>query len=195
MSVKLDGTMMKNGNVARFEHVTSEEIERHTPIVRKMISLYDYGTALTYDEKFAAGLLGIAYAIESYDPRRDVKFSFWLAFQVDKTIRNEARAARRQLLRAPASLDEELDALDENALEIPEKREEERRRAALLDGVRNALERLDATSRRVVSALYLEGKTQREVAGELGRSQSWTSRLAAAALRAMRYELAKEGLA
>ena len=91
MSVKLDGTMMKNGNVARFEHVTSEEIERHTPIVRKMISLYDYGTALTYDEKFAAGLLGIAYAIESYDPRRDVKFSFWLAFQVDKTIRNDAR--------------------------------------------------------------------------------------------------------
>ena len=81
-----------------------------------------------------------------------------------------------------------------NAFEIPEKREEERRRAQLLDGVRNALAHLDATSRCVVSALYLEGKTQREVAEELGRSQSWTSRLAAA-LRAMRYELAKEGLA
>lgn len=195
MAINLDGTMKKNGSVARFERVTSAEIERHAPIVRKMISLYGYGTATTYDEKFAAGLLGVAYAIECYDPRRNVKFSFWLAYQVDKTIRNEARAARRQFLRAPASLDEALDVFDESALDLPEKREEERRRAKLLAAAKKALERLDANSRRVVSALFLEGKTQCEVAEELGRSQSWTSRLAAAALRDMRYELVKAGLA
>ncbi len=124
-----------------------------------------------------------------------MKFSFWLAYQVDKTIRNEARAARRQFLRAPASLDEALDVFDENALDLPEKREEERRRAKLFAAAKKALERLDAKSRRVVSALFFEGKTQREVAEELGRSQSWTSRFAAAALRDIRYELVKEGLA
>lgn len=82
--------------ISRFERATDEEIRRHLPLVRKMIDVHGYGRALNYDEKIAAGLLGVAFAVEKFDPGYGVKYSYWISFQIDKAIRNETRAVTRR---------------------------------------------------------------------------------------------------
>ena len=99
--------------ITKFERATSAEVERHIPIVRKMIELYGYGDALSYDEKFAAGLVGVAIAIERFDASRGVKYAYWLSYQIDKAIRNESRLVRRQRRRAVQPFDEDFDPIDE----------------------------------------------------------------------------------
>ena len=87
---------------------SSEEIELHIPLLRKMIALYDYGNALSYDEKFAAGLVGIAIALERYRPELNVKLSYWISFQIDCQIRMETRRVVTQRKFCPQSDSDEL---------------------------------------------------------------------------------------
>ena len=181
--------------ISRFERATSAEVERHVPIVRKMIELYGYGDALSYEEKFAAGLVGVAIAIERFDASRGVKYAYWLSYQIDKAIRNESRLVLRQRGRGVQPFEEDFDPIDENewqARTSSEEREERRELAALAVA---ALETLDPRSRRVVKALCFDGKTQEEIAKELGVSQSWTSRLARAAFKKLRREVERRSAA
>ena len=175
--------------ISRFTKATSAEVERHLPIVRRMIELYGYGDALDYEEKLASGLIGVAIAIETFDPSRNVKFAYWLAYQVDKTIRNESRQTTRRRRLCVQPLEEEFDPIDERGWEASQSREARGDRERLLALTVEALAGLDDRSRLVVTRLCLEGKTQEEVAREFGFSQSWTSRLARAALRKLRRKI------
>ena len=154
--------------ITKFERATSAEVERHIPIVRKMIELYGYGDALSYDEKFAAGLVGVAIAIERFDASRGVKYAYWLSFQIDKAIRNESRLVRRQRRRAVQPFDEDFDPIDERDWEDRSTRDDREERNARIDRVCAALKSLDERSQFVLSELHIEGKTQTEVARELG---------------------------
>ncbi len=175
--------------ITKFERATSAEVERHIPIVRKMIELYGYGDALSYDEKFAAGLVGVAIAIERFDASRGVKYAYWLSYQIDKAIRNESRLVRRQRRRAVQPFDEDFDPIDERDWEERATRDDREERNARIDRVCAALKSLDERSQFVLSELHIEGKTQTEVARELGVSQSRTSRIARDARARIRREV------
>ncbi len=175
--------------ITKFERATSAEVERHIPIVRKMIELYGYGDALSYDEKFAAGLVGVAIAIERFDASRGVKYAYWLSYQIDKAIRNESRLVLRQRRFGAQPFDDDFDPIDERDWETRASRDEREERETLVDRAVAALDSLDPRSRLVVRKLCFDGKTQEEIAKELGVSQSWTSRLARAAFKKMRREI------
>ena len=179
--------------ITKFERATSAEVERHIPIVRKMIELYGYGDALSYDEKFAAGLVGVAIAIERFDASRGVKYAYWLSYQIDKAIRNESRLVRRQRRRAVQPFDEDFDPIDERDWEERATRDDREERNARIDRVCAALKSLDERSQFVLSELHIEGKTQTEVARELGVSQSRTSRIARDARARIRREVEERG--
>ena len=150
---------------------SSEEIELHIPLLRKMIALYDYGNALSYDEKFAAGLVGIAIALERYRPELNVKLSYWISFQIDCQIRMETRREE------PGETDAERAAREDSA-------------ETLKRLMFESMAILPKRQRHILESLYLKGKTQREVAKELGVAQSWVSRLAKSALDKVKREIA-----
>lgn len=185
-----DETSLWNG-ISRFERATDEEVRRHIPIVRKMIELYGYGDALRYDEKLAAGMIGVAIAIERFDPARNVKFSYWLSYQIDKAIRNESRLVTRPRRLESSPPTDRFDPLDEGEWSRAEARLDREERARLAAAAVKAIDALEPRARRVVRGLIFEGRTQEELARELGVSQSWTSRLARAAFRKLRFALAK----
>ena len=175
--------------ISRFERATNEEVERHIPIVRRMIELYGYGDALSYDEKLAAGLIGVAIAVERFDAEKGVKYAYWLSYQIDKAIRNESRLVLRQRRFGAQPFDDDFDPIDERDWETRTSRDEREERETLVDRAVAALDSLDPRSRLVVRKLCFDGKTQEEIAKELGVSQSWTSRLARAAFKKMRREI------
>ncbi len=175
--------------ISRFERATNEEVERHVPIVRRMIELYGYGDALSYDEKLAAGLIGVAIAVERFDAEKGVKYAYWLSYQIDKAIRNESRLVLRQRHLGAQPLDDDFDPIDERDWELQATRDEREERETLVDRAVAALDSLDPRSRLVVRKLCFDGKTQAEIAEELGVSQSWTSRLARAAFKKLRREI------
>ena len=175
--------------ISRFERATNEEVERHVPIVRRMIELYGYGDALSYDEKLAAGLIGVAIAVERFDAEKGVKYAYWLSYQIDKAIRNETRLVLRQRRFGAQPFDDDFDPIDERDWEARTTEDEREERKTLVDRAVAALDSLDPRSRLVVRRLCFEGKTQEEIARELGVSQSWTSRLARAAFKKMRREI------
>ena len=175
--------------ISRFERATSAEVERHVPIVRKMIELYGYGDALSYDEKVAAGLIGVAIAVERFDASRGVKYAYWLSYQIDKAIRNENRLVMRQRRLGAQPLDDAFDPIDEREWDARMTEDEREERAAKIEHAVAALQTLDSRAQFIVRKLCFEGKTQTEVARELGISQSRTSRIAREAYQKLRREI------
>ena len=171
---------------------SSEEIELHIPLLRKMIALYDYGNALSYDEKFAAGLVGIAIALERYRPELNVKLSYWISFQIDCQIRMETRRAVTQRKFCPQSDSDELlfDPAEEPSETDAERAAREDSAETLKRLMFESMAILPKRQRHILESLYLKGKTQREVAKELGVAQSWVSRLAKSALDKVKREIA-----
>jgi len=174
--------------VAKFARATSEETMRHLPLVRHMIKARDYGDALSYDEKVGAGMIGVAAAIERYEEGRRAKLGTWIAYLVDKSIRNETRAERNRRKRCFPHSEFIADAPDARATEANELAEREEQ-TLMLELMREALETLDPRSKRVIEGVFLEGKSEAEVGKEFGVSQSWTSRIAKSALRRLKREI------
>ncbi len=169
--------------------IGSDEVSRHIPLLKRMIKLYGYGSALSYDEKFSAGLVGIALALEKYDPNRNVKRSYWISYQIDRAIRTEARRAASQTrLFATPDGDDAFDPIDEKSLSELDSQEDERERERLSRIAFEVVRTLPPRERSIVTKLFLEGKTQSEVAVEEGVAQSWISRVARSALGKVRRE-------
>ena len=166
----------------RFHKATSEEIERHIPLVRHVIKLYGYGDALAYDEKVAIGMIGIAVALERFDPTRNVKLSSWIAYQVDKALRNEIRYELRQrrcFTSGADGFEASVPSYSEEPVDAGIAREEN---ARLVKLALESLNELDSRSQRVIRGVVLEGRSQEDVGREIGATQSWTSRILQTAL-------------
>lgn len=169
----------------------SADVERHVPLLRKLIELYGYGKSLSYDEKFAAGLVAIAVALEKYDPARGVKLSYWISYQIDRAIRSESRsalAAKKRFARPDDDPDDEpIVPVDRRAPVDPLiEKEEQRKKDELKRLVYERLDALPPRERRIVCAIFLDGKPQRVVAKEERMTQSWVSRVCRAALDKIR---------
>ncbi|MBP5623106.1 MAG: sigma-70 family RNA polymerase sigma factor, partial [Thermoguttaceae bacterium] len=170
--------------------VGSDEVTRHIPLLKRMIKLYGYGNALSYEEKYSAGLVGIALALEKYDPSRDVKFSYWISYQIDRAIRTEARRAANHARRmAQADSDEAFDPIDERSLATEDDRDSAANRERLSNLAMEVVKTPPPKERSITLKLYVEGKTQSEVAVEEGVAQSWISRVAKSALGKVKREM------
>jgi RNA polymerase sporulation-specific sigma factor len=186
--ISTDRTLHWNG-VTNFT-VDSDEVTRHIPLLKRMIKLYGYGSALSYEEKFSAGLVGIALALEKYDPEKDVKFSYWISYQIDCAIRTESRrAANQRKKHALPDPDETFDPIDEKSWSDRDRVDELEEQGRLTQLALEVIETLPARDRAIVKKMYVEGKTQCEIAAEEGVAQSWVSRVAKSALGKVRREM------
>ncbi|MBQ9873729.1 MAG: sigma-70 family RNA polymerase sigma factor [Thermoguttaceae bacterium] len=177
----------------QFIKTTSRDVERHVPLLRRIIKLYDFGSVLDYDEKFAAGLVGIAIALERYDPNKNPSLACWIAYRVKREIQSEARKNRLQLrfYSQPQDEEERFDVPEEPKPTERELQELDDQKAEDIELVREIMRTLPQREREVLVKIYLEGKTQREVGQELGCAQSWVSRIAKSAEAKVRRECAR----
>lgn len=183
-----DRPLQWNG-VTKFT-VGSDEVTRHIPLLKRMIKLYGYGNALSYEEKYSAGLVGIALALEKYDPSRDVKFSYWISYQIDRAIRTEARRAANQTRRmTQIDPDETFDPIDERSMAEEDDLDSAENRERLSSLASEVVQTLPPRERSILLKLYVEGKTQSEIALEEGVAQSWISRVAKSALGKVKREM------
>ncbi len=174
--------------VSRFT-IDSADVESHIPLLRKILATKNYGPALSYDEKFAAGLLGLVLALERFEPGKGVKLAYWISFQIDCSIRMDIRTARRARKYRDSDADVEEQALQEVAVDEREQEEREKARENLRFLTEDAIENLPARDKKIVTELYWRGRTQEDLARELGVTQSYVSKICTSALNRVRREV------
>ncbi len=174
----------------RFHKASSEEIERHIPLARHVIKTRGYGEALSYEEKLSIGMIGIAVALERFDPTRNVKLSSWIAYQIDKALRNEIRYELRQRRGFASGADGFEASVPTRSIDPVDAEIQKEENARLVELALESLNELDQRSQRVVRGVILEGKSQEEVGREIGATQSWTSRIMLSALAKIKKKVA-----
>lgn len=154
-------TRSQNQQVKDLSQLSNADVETFAPVVRALIFSSNYGDALSFEEKFAAGIYGAAFGVASFDSTRGRTLKSWVRFKADSQIRSEIRKElrRRKIASRPLRFDER-DERDRGAVD-PSERIERREEYGVFQG---ALERLDARSRRIVLAIAVDGKKQKEVA-------------------------------
>lgn len=190
---KSNRTAAKTREIRCF-HCTSDAIREHLPLLKMLLERRQYAEWLTLDEKYSAGLLGLAVGLEKYDPSLGIKLGYWLAYSIDKAIRTEERLLATQHKMTPTSLDEKtddaLDPVDPNGFD-PVLDEERRTLDKIKRLIFDEIYRLPDRERRVVLGSYVDGKTQRAIAKEEGVAQSWICRLQKSALAKVKREVAR----
>jgi RNA polymerase sigma-B factor len=160
-------------------------IEAHLPLARRLALRYA-GRGEPADELTQVGALALVRAVDRCDPSR-AELPAYLARCIDGEIRHHLRD-RASVVRVPR------DATVRSAPVLPI--DDQAAGSAELDDVlldraaiATALRRLDGRERRIVLLLFFCGRTQTEVAAELGLSQAHVSRLLDGALAKMRRQL------
>ena len=174
------------------------------------------GSSENIDDLFQIGCIGLIKAIDNFDLSQNVKFSTYAvpmilgevrrylrdnnSIRVSRSLRDtayKALSAREFLtkrnLREPTIMEiadevgiskEEITyAMD--AIQISDKKNREENWVEQLS-LSEAMKRLPARERKIIDMRFFEGKTQTEVAGEVGISQAQVSRLEKNALKSMR---------
>ncbi len=177
-------------NVGTFTRVTNEELLQYEALVCKIIKEGGFGNDLSFDEKMAAGMIGAASGIESYDPSQETTRAFWIAWNVKKAILDEARRSLRQKRyskdeKCRRKLTEEYETRqrklaeeyeteqgDESALKIRDL--DETKKEKILE---SAMRALSDEERLCVQRIVFDSWTQKQFALDRGVSQSWVSRL------------------
>ena len=183
------------------ETVRRTLIERNLRLVVYVAKRFE-GTGNGLEDLISIGTIGLIKAINTFDAEKNIK----LATYASRCIENEIlmflrKAASRK---AEVSLDEPLntdwdgnelllgDVLGTQEDLILQPLEEEAERTML----RRAVDRLPGREQRIITLRYglfgCRERTQKEVADDLGISQSYISRLEKRILARLRRELAKE---
>ncbi len=166
-------------NVETFARVTNEELQQYEALVRMLVKENFYGSELSFEEKMAAGRIGVAVGLESYDPSQDTTLAFWIAWNVKKAILDETRRNCKQKryfsneefqLEPTEGYNRRQD--DEFALKIRDL--DEAKKETIIE---NAMRSLSDEERLCVQRIALESWTQEQFALDRGVSQSWVSRL------------------
>lgn len=157
----------------------------------------------TFDDLISIGSVGLIKAVRSYDMRTGTSLSTYAARCIENEILMSLRQSRKQ--QADISLDEPLGTdRDGNAVSFadllgtpPDMVEDEVRRRVTLDRVRRALPRLPERERLVITLRYglKDGvmHPQHEIAGMLGISRSYVSRVEKHAIELLREEIMQTG--
>jgi RNA polymerase sigma-B factor len=163
-------------------------IEAHLPLARRL-ALHYAGRGEPADELTQVGALALIRAVDRCDPSR-AELPAYLARCVDGEIRHHLRD-HASLVRIPRDAPRRSNAVVpiDDELAGTADLDDLLDRAALAAAAR----RLDTRERRIVLLVYFCGRTQCEVANELGLSQAHVSRLLSAALEKMRRQLQGRG--
>ena len=159
------------------------------------------------DDLFQIGCIGLMKAIDNFDTTLQVKFSTYAVpmiigeirrylrdnstIRVSRSLRDTAYKAiyARDAIQSPMSLYEPVYTEGGDTLyvmdQVSDKKNKEENWVENL-ALQDAMNRLNDRERHIVNLRFYEGKTQMEVAQEIGISQAQVSRLEKNALRVMR---------
>ncbi|MDO4587976.1 MAG: hypothetical protein Q4C95_11885 [Planctomycetia bacterium] len=163
----------KNNELSRVE---CEEIKKFIPFVHALIRTRNYVGNLSYDEKYSAGLFGIAAGLARFDPSRGSDLTQWIYCYVDYYIRNEAAKEYKQ--KRLVLFGEQEECEDKKAKSPPDVMELEE-----LGIFKHYFRFLDARTRRIVYFLCVEKRTNRELAVREKLSPSRVSQIYQKGLR------------
>lgn len=179
--------------------VRSVLIERNLRLVVYIARKFE-NTGIPIEDLVSIGTIGLIKAVNTFDPSKKIKLATYASRCIENEILMYLR--RNSKTRAEVSFDEPLNTdWDGNELllsdvlgtesDILKYIEEEVDRALL----RDAMERLDEREQRIMELRFgLNGgteKTQKEVADQLGISQSYISRLEKRILKKLHREIKK----
>lgn len=177
--------------------VRSVLIERNLRLVVYIARKFE-NTGIPIEDLVSIGTIGLIKAVNTFDPSKKIKLATYASRCIENEILMYLR--RNNKTKAEVSFDEPLNTdWDGNELLLSDvlgmesdviKYIEEEVDRALLHG---AMERLNARERRIMELRFgLRGgleKTQKEVADELGISQSYISRLEKRILKKLQREI------
>lgn len=128
------------------------------------------------DDLFSVGLIGLAKAVNAFNPDKGIKFSTYAM----TVMRNETLTTFRKKRIIPVfSLDEPYDLGNGESVDFSEMIADNRRfeEEVIVDmQIKKLLSKLSDREKKIVS-LSMDGKTQKEIAEILGLSQSCISRI------------------
>ena len=145
------------------------------------------GSSENIDDLFQIGCIRLIKAIDNFDLSQNVKYSTYAADEGG--ISKEEITYAMDAIQSPVSLYEPVytDGGDPLCVmdQISDKKNREENWVEQLS-LSEAMKRLPARERKIIDMRFFEGKTQTEVAGEVGISQAQVSRLEKNALKSMR---------
>ena len=144
------------------------------------------------EDMISIGTIGLIKAVNTFTPERSIKLATYASRCIGNEILMYLRKSSNR--RQEASIDEPLnvdgdgnelllsDILGSDENQISQRLEQDAERAVL----RRAVDSLSPREKRIMELRYLQGKTQMEVAREIGISQAQVSRLEKGALSQFR---------
>jgi len=173
---------MEKSAVSGFTRATDEDVKKFQALAYQIIYDNYFGDELSFEEKMTAGMLGVAKGLESFEPSRGVTRAYWVAWNIKKDIREETRRSSNQRRYAKdenwqrswleARRSRGNDETSNLALKLRDIDEEKKRSI-----VERVSECLNDDERRCVQGIVYRSLTQKELADEMGVSQSWISRV------------------
>ena len=151
-----------------------------------------YAAHASQDDLISIGTIGLIKAVDTYDPVRASKFSSYASRCIENELRMELRRVRRE--GTMLSLQEPLEGSEgqltlADTLPDPAVMEDACEQRADAARLRKLLTTLPPREQQVLTRRYgLDGRppcTQQEIAGEMGISRSYISRLEKRALEAL----------
>lgn len=174
----------------KFSPQVNERLPQYVGLAYRLATKFPTDV-LTIDERRQAALIGVAHALESFDPKRSSELS-WAYLKGFRAIEDAIRYERRRKKRfqtASWSSIFSLEARSEgsepgNGKLLPDEQNDAENASIKL--LRAAMKRLDLRTRQIVRLLALKGLRQKDVAQRFGISQSWCSRLYRRGLQTIR---------
>ena len=137
------------------------------------------------DDLFQVGCIGLIKAIDNFDPAQPVRFSTYGVPMIIGEIRRFLRDNALESVVEPLSLDEPVYTDGGDAMYVIDQVRDPDSEESWISGLqfRDTVAALSPREKRIMELRYLRGKTQMEVAQEIGISQAQVSRLEKGALQ------------
>ncbi len=138
-----------------YSGVSETDVRRYIPLIWSIIGKRRYEGNLSSEEKYSAGLHGLVNGLKKYDPKRGTNITLYLYYNIEFYIRNEARAAQKNINSQAEIFDYKkynLDCLFHRRTNDFEE----------IEIFKSLINFLDQRSRRILENIFVYGKTQRE---------------------------------
>ena len=171
-------------------------IERNLRLVAHVVKKY-CGSGIENDDLISIGTIGLIKAISTYNPQKNIRLATYAARCIENEVlmvlRSNRKLQNEVSLNDPIGFDKEgnevslMEILQTDDEDATEKIELKTKIKKLYNAVKTVLCKREAEIIEKRYGLFgKEAKTQREIAGELGISRSYVSRIEKKALKKLR---------